>query len=323
MKRVKLGRTGFDVSVMGMGAGGPSQIGKKQGKTPEHSAAILLEAFEAGVNFVDTAEGYGTEHLVGLALKDFPRDQVVISTKKSSRGSSAEEVVPSLEESLKRLGTDYIDVYSLHGVYDYDYDRCKDELFPEVVKLQQAGKIRSIGITEMFNADKSHDMLHRALDDNLWDVAMVGFNILNQSARDKVLSKAIEHDVGIQVMFAVRKALSDMEFLAETVAALIDEGHVDAADIDDPEHPLGFLVHDDGAVSLPDAAYRFCNYEPGTHVILSGTGNPDHLKQNIASLGRGPLPDADVERLKKIFRKVDSITGQGEWGGDPGPEKKA
>jgi hypothetical protein len=124
-------------------------------------------------------------------------------------------------------------------------------------------------------------------------------------------------------MFAVRKALSDMEFLAETVAALIDEGHIDAADIDDPEHPLGFLVHDDGAVSIPDAAYRFCNYEPGTHVILSGTGNPDHLKQNIASLGRGPLPDADVERLKKIFRKVDSITGQGEWGGDPGPEKKA
>ena len=71
MNRVKLGRTGFDVSVMGMGAGGPSQIGKKQGKTPEHAAAILLEAFEAGVNFVDTAEGYGTEHLVGLALKDF------------------------------------------------------------------------------------------------------------------------------------------------------------------------------------------------------------------------------------------------------------
>ncbi len=321
MNRIKLGRTGIDVSVMGMGAGGPSQIGKKQGKTPEESAAILHQAFDAGVNYVDTAEGYGTEPLVGLALKEFPRDQVVISTKKSSRGSSAADVVPSFEESLKRLGTDYIDVYSLHGVYDFDYDRCKDELYPELVKLQDAGKIRSIGITEMFNADKGHEMLQRALDDNLWDVVMIGFNILNQSARDRVFTKSIANDVAIQVMFAVRKALSDMEFLAETVASLIEEGHVDAEDINDPEHPLGFLLHDDGAVTIPDAAYRFCNYEPGTHVILSGTGKPEHLVQNIASLERGPLPDADVERLKKIFRRVDSITGQGEWGGDPGPKK--
>ena len=322
MNRVKLGRTGFEVSVMGVGAGGPSQIGKKQGKSPEESAGILLQAFDAGVNYVDTAEGYGTEPLVGLALKDFPRDQVVISTKKGSRGSNADEVVPGLEESLKRLGTDYIDVYSLHGVYDYDYDRCKDELYPEFLKLQEAGKIRSIGITEMFNADKGHEMLQRALDDNLWDVVMIGFNILNQSARDRVFTKSIKNNVAIQVMFAVRKALSDLDFLAETVALLIEEGHVDADDIDDPEAPLSFLLHEQGAVSIPDAAYRFCNHEPGTHVILSGTGNPAHLKENIASLERGPLPDADIERLKKIFLRVDSITGQGEWGGDPGPEKK-
>lgn len=316
MDYVKLGRTGFDVSVMGMGAGGPSQIGKKTGKTPEESAAILLQAFDAGVNFVDTAEGYGTEDLVGLALKDYPRDQVIISTKKSSRGSKPEDVVPSFEASLERLGTDYIDVYSLHGVYPIDYDWVKEDLYPELVKLQEAGKIRSIGITEMFNADKGHSMLQRALDDNLWDVAMVGFNILNQCARDRVLSKAIEHNVGVQVMFAVRKGLSDLKFLAETVKRLIEEGHVDAEDVEDPDHPLDFLLQDGGAISIPDAAYRFCNHEPGTSVILSGTGNSDHLKQNIASLERGPLPWPDVERLKKIFRRVETITGQGEWRGD-------
>ena len=315
MNRVKLGRTGFNVSVMGVGAGGPSQIGKKTGKTEQESAAILLQAFDAGVNYVDTAEGYGTEPLVGLALKDYPRDQVVISTKKSAK-SSATDVVPSLDESLSRLGTDYIDVYSLHGVYPDDYERCKNELYPELVKLQETGKIRSIGITEMFNADKGHEMLQVALEDNLWDVAMVGFNILNQTARDRVLAKAIQNDVGIQVMFAVRKAMSDPEFLVETVASLIEAGQVDASDIDDLNDPLGFALHENGAVNTPDAAYRFCNHEPGTHVILSGTGNPDHLSQNVASLERGPLPEGDVERLKHIFRRVDSITGQGEWGGD-------
>ncbi|HCK10304.1 MAG: aldo/keto reductase [Gemmatimonadetes bacterium] len=310
MDRTTLGRTGLDVSIMGLGAGGPSQIGKKTGRSELESANIVVKAFEAGVNWVDTAEAYGTEHLVGMALEDIPRDQIVISTKKSSQDRKAEEVAPSCEESLKNLGTDYIDVYSLHGVFPWDYVRCRDELYPELLKLKEAGKIRYIGITEMFNSDKTHEMLQQGFEDDIWEVAMVGFNILNQTARDKVFRKAIENDVGIQVMFAVRKALSDPNFLAETIKGLIAEGQIDPADLDDPDHALDFLVHERGALSVPDAAYRFCGYEPGTHVILSGTGNPDHLQENIASFGRPELPAADVARLKHIFRNVDSTTGQ-------------
>lgn len=310
MDRVTFGRTELDVSVMGIGAGGPSQIGRKTGKTEAESAQIILKAFDAGVNFIDTAEGYGTEPLVGLALKDLQRDQVVISTKKSSKGRGANEVVRSCEESLERMGTDYVDIYSLHGVFPYDYERCREELYPELLKLKEAGKILHIGITEMFNSDKTHEMLQQALADNLWDVAMVGYNILNQTARDSVLTKAIENNIGIQVMFAVRKALSLPEFLSEIVKELIDAGQIDAGDLDDQDRPLDFLVHDNGAVSVPDAAYRFCRHESGTHVILSGTGNPTHLAENIESLGRSELPRANIDRLKHIFRNVDSVTGQ-------------
>jgi len=295
---------------MGVGAGGPSQIGKKTGKTEAESAQIIVKAFEAGVNFIDTAEGYGTEPLLGLALRDLPRDQVVISTKKSSKGRTAEEVASSCEESLKRMGTDYIDVYSLHGVFPDDYERCREELYPELMKLKEAGKIRHIGITEMFNSDKTHEMIEQALTDDLWDVAMIGYNILNQTAQKSVLGKAIESNVGIQVMFAVRKALSVPEFLAEIVKELMDAGQIDAVDLDSLDRPLDFLLHEQGAISVPDAAYRFCRHEPGTHVILSGTGNPDHLAENIASLERPELPAADVDRLKHIFRNVDSVTGQ-------------
>jgi aryl-alcohol dehydrogenase-like predicted oxidoreductase len=81
------------------------------------------------------------------------------------------------------------------------------------------------------------------------------------------------------------------------------------ADIDEDD-PLGFLIHEGGAVSLQDAAYRFCRYEPGTHVILSGTGNPERLRENIASFSRPPLPQKDLLRLKNILRQVDSVTGQ-------------
>lgn len=89
---------------------------------------------------------------------------------------------------------------------------------------------------------------------------------------------------------------------------LIEKKQLDSNDFDD-ENPLNFLIHKDGAENLVDAAYRLCRYEPGTHVILSGTGNLDHLKANIESFSRSPLPQKDVERLKKIFQNVDSVSG--------------
>jgi aryl-alcohol dehydrogenase-like predicted oxidoreductase len=93
------------------------------------------------------------------------------------------------------------------------------------------------------------------------------------------------------------------------IEELIDKGQLDPGDID-RANPLGFLIHEGGAVSLPDAAYRFCRDEPGTHVILSGTGNPAHLQANLASFSRPPLPESDRRRLEHIFRHVDSVSGK-------------
>jgi len=138
---------------------------------------------------------------------------------------------------------------------------------------------------------------------------MVGFNILNQSARDSVLKSSIEKNVGVLVMFAVRLALSNPERLKKVIEELIRNKKIDAANID-MGNPLGFLLHENSAVSITDAAYRFCRYEPGTHVILSGTGNTDHLAQNIASFSRSALPKKDIIKVRDIFKNVDSITGQ-------------
>jgi aryl-alcohol dehydrogenase-like predicted oxidoreductase len=68
------------------------------------------------------------------------------------------------------------------------------------------------------------------------------------------------------------------------------------------------LEHGD-AGNIADAAYRFCRDEPGVHVVLSGTGNPQHLADNIASLQGPPLAPKQVERLKHIFRRAKSVTG--------------
>lgn len=310
MQTTTLGRTNLTVSVMGVGGGGHSQLGKRTGKTEAESIAIIHQAFDAGVNFIDTAEGYGTEPMIGNALKTRDRSSIIISTKKSTRHKEVTEqtVTDSLHNSLQTLGTDYIDIYSLHGVVPEDYPYLAQDIYPLLKRFQEQGKIRFIGITEMFNEDTDHKMLERAVNDNLWDVLMVGFNILNQSARDSVFTKAIENNIGIQVMFAVRKAFSQPDYLRECVAGLIESGQLDPNDLDDVNAPLDFLLQH--ATSITEAAYRFSRDEPGTHVILSGTGNPIHLKENLAAFDQPPLPNDMTNRLKHIFRNVNSITGQ-------------
>lgn len=155
----------------------------------------------------------------------------------------------------------------------------------------------------------NHTMLRRAVRDDVWDMMMVGFNILNQTARESVFARTIEKNIGVLIMFAVRRVLSQPEKLRETIQALIADGQLDPADID-PENPLAFMVDEGAGVSMSDAAYRFCRDESGTHVILSGTSNPDHLRANIAAFNRLPLPPEMIQRLKTIFRNVKSITGE-------------
>ena len=309
MERVILGRTGLEVTVMGLGCGGPSRVGKNTGKTEAESVSVVRQALDAGVNFIDTAEAYGTEEIVGKAIKGLDRSSLVLSTKKRTRQRmTPQDVQESLEASLRRLGTDYVDVYHLHGVVLQDYPYLLAEIVPAMQRLRDQGKLRFLGITELFGPDPQHAMLQRALQDDVWDVMMVGFNLLNQSARERVFARTIEKDVGVLIMFAVRRALSRPERLAEVIEELIEKGQLDPAEVD-REDPLGFLVHEGGAVSVMDAAYRFCRYEPGTHVILSGTGNPDHLRANVESFYRPSLPAEDRRRLEHIFRQVDSVSG--------------
>ena len=306
-----LGRTGLRVSVMGIGAGGPSRLGARDDKlTQRESIDLLLRALDGGVNFIDTAEAYGTEEIVGSAIAQRDRSQLVISSKKrlGNEKITPDQLRSGLHDSLRRLRADCIDVYHLHGLRLQEYDYYLNEIVPVMQNLQREGKIRFIGVTEHWNADLQHMMLQRALADGVWDVIMVGFNLLNQNARQTVLQPAIENNIGVLIMFAIRIALSKPDRLRETLRQLVECGELDAGDID-LENPLAFLL-ENGAPTIPDAAYRFCRDEPGTHVILSGTGNARHLAANLASFARGPLPAEDTARLQRIFRTVQSVTGQ-------------
>jgi aryl-alcohol dehydrogenase-like predicted oxidoreductase len=284
-------------------------VGASTGRSQAESVAIVRRALDLGVNFIDTSEAYGTEEIVGRAIRGVDRSSVVLSTKiRPTDSLTPRDVQRSLEGSLSRLGTDYVDVYHLHGVALEAYDHLLAEIVPTLQKLRQQGKIGFIGITERFTPDPQHRMLQRALQDDVWDVMMVGFNMLNQSARDLVFPATMKKDIGVLVMFAVRLALSRPERLAAVIQQLIASGQVDADDIDERD-PLAFLVDGEGARSLIEAAYRFCRDEPGTDVILSGTGNVDHLEANVDAFSRPPLLPEDLARLRRVFRRSDSVSG--------------
>jgi aryl-alcohol dehydrogenase-like predicted oxidoreductase len=313
MEYTTLGKTGLTVSVAGLGCGGPSRLGMRNDpQSTDHAISIVKQAIDLGVNFLDTAQNYGTEAVVGKAIAGSARDKLVISTKKTlppaDHAHPDQEVFQGLEQSLKALGTDYIDVYHLHGVEPKDYQFAKDQLMPAMRRLKEQGKIRFIGVTEGFVQDPSHTVLQDGLEENLWDVVMVGFSLLNPSARRTVLPLARKNGVGTLNMFAVRRALSKPGRVKEICVELVARRALgkNAVDLNDP---LGFLLKETDATTLPEAAYRFCRHEPGIDVVLTGTGNPDHLKENIAAILKPALPKAALEKLEKLFGGLDYLTG--------------
>lgn len=311
MEFTTLGRTGLETSVAGLGCGGPSRLGLSVGAEDEQAVAVVRAALDEGITLLDTSELYGTEEVVGRAIAG-RRDEVVLATKgfwrrRADRFAEPADIERAFEQSLSRLGTDHLDVYFLHAVDPDVYQRVAETLVPVLDRLRTEGKVRAIGVTEHFEADPGHRMLELALGDGWCDVVMVGYNVLNQSAGERVFALTRQRRAGVLVMFAVRRALSRPERLRDLIADLVTQGFVDA-DLD-PDDPLGFLVHEGGAESIVDAAYRFCRHDPGVDVVLTGTGNVEHLKANVASLLRPPLPSEDVERLRSIFGRVDTVTG--------------
>ena len=304
MDYTTLGRTELNVSVAGLGCGGFSRLGLSTGGTEASAIAIIHAAMDLGVNILDTAAPYGTEAVVGKAIKSVPRDKVVIATKSSViRGGerwAPDRVVASLDNSLRELGIDCIDVFQLHAVPPSGYDYVRDVIAPVLLKERDKGKFRFLGITETSPNDLEHQMLLRAIPDGMWDVAMVAFHMMHQNARQLVFPLTRQHRVGTLLMFAVRNIFSRPERLAETMRELAEAGELPKEMATDPD-PLGFLVHAAGASSVVDAAYRFVRHEPGIDVVLFGTGEAEHLRSNIASILKPPLPEADRARLAKLF----------------------
>jgi aryl-alcohol dehydrogenase-like predicted oxidoreductase len=175
-----------------------------------------------------------------------------------------------------------------------------------LLREKERGKFRFLGITETAPNDLEHAMLLRAVPDGMWDVAMVAFHLMNQNTREAVFPATLKHRVGTLLMFAVRGIFARRERVAQAMRELAAQGKVPQSLADDPD-PLGFLVHPAGATSLTDAAYRYVRHEPGVDVVLFGTGDQAHLRENIRSILRPPLPEKDRDRLRALFSHLRGV----------------
>ena len=310
MQYTTLGKTGLQVSVAGLGCGGYSRLGQTTGRSEAQSIALVQQAIDLGVNFIDTARNYRTEAIVGRALKGRNRDELVVSTKTTLADDTGRkppaQVIRELETSLRKMDLTFVDVFHLHGVQPSVYDHAVDKIVPALLREQEKGKFRFLGITEVPPKDPHHQTLERAVQQDCFDVVMVAFHLMHQSAREKIFKHTLVKGIGVLNMFAVRLLFSEPGRLNHVVTQLVNEGKLPVW-LAETEDPLDFLIHPDGAHTIIDAAYRYCRHEPGTDVILFGTGSLTHLRSNIDSILSSPLPAADLQQIKELFGALEDV----------------
>ena len=188
MDKLRLGKTGLEVTRIGFG-GIPIQ------RLPEEEAIKVVErCLHLGLNYIDTANGYGTsEERIGKAIKGRKREDVIISTKTSP--GTPEDIEKNLDLSLKRLQTDYIDIYQFHQVGTMEaYDRVmhpEHGLYQVFEKALKAGKIRHIGVT-------SHqiDVAKKLVASDKFETIMFPFNFVTKEPAEELLPLCRQHDVG-------------------------------------------------------------------------------------------------------------------------------
>lgn len=313
----RLGRTNLRVSLMSLGSGGHDPFGQRHKGIPEADIHRLIHrALGLGVNLFDTAPAYmDSELILGRALKHIPRDRYLLSTKvglvKDAAGTelaTETEIVSSVEASLRRLNVDVIDILLVGGfVSEGTYGRIVADQMPVLRRLREAGKIRYLGATEKSSDDGAHTWLARSLQDDLFDVVMVAYNLINQSAEQTVFPLCRQHDVGVMAIYTVRSVFSNPQRLQEVIADL------KARDLIAPDSlpeidPLGWLLDDD-TQNLIEAAYRFVAHHDAVSTVMTGTTNVHHLENNIAMIEKPPLPVEKIDRLRQLFGHIAEPVG--------------
>ena len=190
MEKRILGKTNLEVSVVGFGWIPAQRLDKDQ------VLELLTEAYNQGMNFIDTARGYmASEELIGYGLDILGRDKFYLATKSMSR--TYKGIKEEFNISLSLLKTDYIDLYQFHNIKtfeEYDQIMGEDGAYKAVKELQEAGKIKEIGITS-----HSKDVLDMAIETDLFNTIQYPYNAV-ETQGEELFKKAKAKNIGVIIM---------------------------------------------------------------------------------------------------------------------------
>lgn len=307
MNNRTLGRTGLKVSPLGFG-GAP--IGFLQADQ-ERVGRILNILLDGGVNIIDTAAAYaGSEAAIGTAVAH-RRDEFFLVSKCGSAGADAgapawsrQLILRTIDESLRKLRTDRIDIMLLHScgmptLHD-------GAALAALVEAREAGKIGVAG----YSGDNEAAAFAATLEDI--DVIETSVNICDQRNIDWVLPVAQEYDVGViakrPIANAAWRKISEQRGLYQTYAETYTE-RLRRMDIDLAE--LGF--EGPPAEVWPEIALRFTLGQPGIQTAIIGTTREENARRNLEWAETGPLPPEVAQQIRAAFRDADP---DGTWQGE-------
>ncbi|MGW6458058.1 aldo/keto reductase [Streptomyces sp. NPDC055078] len=311
-----LGRTGVQVSTLALGAMNFGRIGR----TTQEEATVLVDAaLEAGINLIDTADVYSggeSEEMVGKAIAG-RRDNIVLATKatmpmgdeRHRRGSSRRWLVTALEESLRRLGVDHVDLYQIHR---WDPDTSDEETLSALTDLRRAGKIRYFG-SSTFPAHRIVQAQWAAREHQLgrYVTEQPSYSILQRGIETHVLPATEEYGLGVMVWSplasgwlsgAIRAGkeitTSRSAFMPQRFDTTIPANR---ARLDAVEQLAGVAAG--AGLTMIQLALGFVTAHPGVTSALIGPRTPDHLHSQLAA--------ADTVLTADVLDAIDAIVTPG------------
>jgi aryl-alcohol dehydrogenase (NADP+) len=310
MRYTKLGPTGLDVSVLTLGCmswGDASRGGHQWVLDEDAGRAIIKDALEAGINFFDTANVYSagsSEEFTGRALKDFAsREDVVLATKVHGRmrpgpngaGLSRKAILHEIDASLKRLGTDYVDLYQIHR---WDDTTPIEETMEALHDVVQAGKARYIGASSMYAWQFSKAQHVADLAGWTRFVSMQNhYNLLYREEEREMLPLCADQRVGVIPWSPLARGRLTRDWDADTARSETDEfGGTLYKDEDKAIVETVAAVASRLDVPRAQVALAWLLHQPAVTSPIIGVTKPQHLSDAVAAVDLA-LSDADLEEL--------------------------
>ncbi|MFE9450960.1 aldo/keto reductase [Streptomyces sp. NPDC006739] len=314
MQYVKLGSTGLDVSRICLGCmtyGLPDRGVHEWTLDEEASRPLIRQALEAGVNFFDTANVYSdgtSEEIVGKALRDFAdRDEIVLATKVHGRmrpgpnggGLSRKAIMTEIDHSLRRLGTDYVDLYQIHR---YDHHTPVEETMEALHDLVKAGKVRYIGASSMYAWEFSKAQYTAERHGWTRFVSMQNhYNLLYREEEREMLPLCADQGVGVLPWSPLARGRLTREWGATTERSAGDAfGGKLYLDSDRSIVEAVTRIADDRGVPRAQVALAWLLHQDTVAAPVVGAGRPRHIEDAVAAVELR-LSVKEIEELERPY----------------------